>query len=161
MSGIVVDLGAVDRGRLREHLAESRRLMTAPLERMDESFYRRAFPLEDLTIKNTLTVLADALVEAVGRKGLLELDVPAPSRQDCYCFSGWLEASAARAAGGGWRDTAGDLGGAVDRIRQAWDARYGVEGTPAERSWFRTAAAWKPAKVRRVLWGPRTAGDAA
>ena len=147
MAEFACEVGACDRSRLSAHLCESRRLLVAPLEAMDRAFFR--LPPQAVVIVTPVTEAADALALAAQKPGPLRARLPELSRQDAYVISHWLECSADRAYGRGWSHLGdGEVGAAVERIRQAWDGQFGVEGSPAERAALRTAAAWKRGKPR-------------
>jgi hypothetical protein len=134
--------GGADRGRLAAHLAESRRLLTAPLEKMDTLMFR--LPPAAVVIVTPVTQACDAIAAAAAQRGTLRARLPELTKQDAYVVSHWLECSRDRAQGRGWQHQGDDaVATAVERIRQAWDGQFGVEGSELERAALRTAAAWK------------------
>jgi hypothetical protein len=143
------ETGPADRAQLSAHLAESRRLLTAQLERMDMCYFR--ISADEARIVSPVTEACDAIAAAAGKPGRLRAQLPPLSRQDDFVVSGWLEDSRDRAAGRGWADN-NDVATAVDRIRRAWDAAFNVTGDPGERAHLRTAAAWKPARGRQARY---------
>jgi hypothetical protein len=153
VSTLTADLGPADRGRLRAHLTESRRRLTAPLERMDRCFF--AISAEEALIVTPVTEAVDAIIAAIGKDSHLRVQLPDLSRQDEYVISHFFEVSRDRASGG-WQDGGdGDVADAIERLRRAWDQAHNVHGDPGERAHLRTAAAWKPSRAKRVRvqWG--------
>jgi hypothetical protein len=152
VTAFAVELGPADRGRLRAHLTESRRRLTAPLEQMDRCFF--AISAEEALIRTPVTETVDAIIAAIGKDSPLRAQLPPLSRQDEYVISHFFEVSRDRAAGGWQGGGDSDVADAIERLRRAWDQAHNVHGDPGERAHLRTAAAWKPGKARQVRWAP-------
>jgi hypothetical protein len=88
VTGFACETGTVDRPRLAAHLAESRQLLTAPLEQMDMCLFR--IGADEVRIVSPLTQACDALTAAAGKPWELRAEVPRGHSQAGFCDLGRL-----------------------------------------------------------------------